>query len=362
MFFCRRRKEKPTLELKSEPSEDKYLTAEGRDLFLILGNSGGGQSTFANYMAGLQMEKTPYGTVKLKPGQQEICKTDGQSPNSITTFPQVVLTNKNIELLDCPAINCNSLSVETTFFATQQAILQAKSIQGIAIILSYNDIYNIYLLEKTITDFFQQKDSILFFVTQAPDHANYDDVLKTLKKHADNEIRDNHGCTHQQIFYDWIKNNPEKLQFFDPTNENKREQIATQLEALKPLPKEFINIPGYEEARVKIYEEIELLTKILAELVNQKIEFTNQKFDTVVSPKEKDNINCALKNIDIAIKDCSELIQLKSLRITMMTKTDQASVNQYRNALKQALVVSQEMPVNLDKNDLAEEKRSFNPR
>lgn len=300
-MFMRTKVQKPFIKLKSE---DTYLSPEGRDLVVILGTTGNGQSTFANYMAGVQMEMQPQNHLALKPGQHEICKTK-DCAGSVTAFPQVVSTDKGIDLLDCRALDATfeSPKDEAATFATQHAILQAKSIQGIAVIMDYYNIKYLHLtwlmdrLEKTISNFYQQKDSMLFIVNSAPENVTLDDVLQKLKERADDEVKHEPGKTSKQMLYHLIKDNPEKLHFFDPTDEKKRELIATQLKTLKPLPTEFFNFPGYDEARVKVYKGIELLTKNLAELIELKVDLTNEKSSIYIAQKEKDNITCELEKL-----------------------------------------------------------------
>src|SRR5690348_6625859 len=100
-MFLRKKIKSPFIKLKSETP---YLSPEGRDLVVILGMIGSGKSTFANYMAGVQMEMKPNNKLMLKPGQQEICKTKFHI-TSVTAFPQVVSTDKGIDLLDCQALD-----------------------------------------------------------------------------------------------------------------------------------------------------------------------------------------------------------------------------------------------------------------
>src|SRR5580700_296631 len=130
--------------------DSKSLSPEGRNLILVLGPTGGGKSTFVNYMAKCPMEikcnKIGENVIEIKHGFKEICKTS-DSIESTTFCPQVVLIDKNIELLDCPAHDYDGsdwAKKDIAILSTQHAIHQAASINGIVILINHNDFSSFY--------------------------------------------------------------------------------------------------------------------------------------------------------------------------------------------------------------------------
>src|SRR5205814_330128 len=131
-----------------------------------------------NYMAGYQMETKLHNgdeVVEVKAGAQEICKTS-HICGSETVYPQVVLANKGIELLDCPAFDFNGDGVKkaVSVVSTPLAITQANEIRGMVIMVSYNDFKNsrkfhdlICTLNNTVPNFLKYQQSILFLVSHA---------------------------------------------------------------------------------------------------------------------------------------------------------------------------------------------------
>jgi hypothetical protein len=337
------REKKPAIEpllakLEYPNSLRNYPSPEGRDLFLIMGSSGSGVSTFANYMAGCQMEARldRYGEEFLEAKNEQPCKTSARA-ESTTFFPQVVLAKNNLELLDCPAYDYNSTKKQIAILATQQAILQAKSIRGIVIVLHYNELkysrFNDLLdyLKKTFHH--MPKDSILFFVNKAPHTIKPHHMLQSLKEQAEHESKYSKGKTNAQDLYKLIKDHPEKLQLFDPQAVDSRPIIDNQLQALKPMPKEYINIPGYKEAEeLELRDRLKFLNMDLSKAFKIREDLILTQLDLSLSSDEKTILQKKLADVERTIKNLSDEIAMHSSFVTMIAKTDDTNVAQYIQA------------------------------
>src|SRR3990167_7115757 len=163
--------------------------------------------------------------------------------------------------MDCPGFDCSpnaNTDKEMPVIALQHAIFNAKSIKGIAVIIPDHDLsyrshdYLINNLEKMITNFYDKKDSIIFFVYDfGRENLTHNRILETLKKRAE--------ASGDKRFYELIKNNPEKLQFFNPTDPSMRDHFFAQLKTLKPIAQSDIHLPDYEKNSKAFYEKIQAL-------------------------------------------------------------------------------------------------------
>ncbi len=295
-----------------------YLPPTDRNLILVLGPGGSGKSTFANYMAGCQMEmKHEHGEdfLEVKSGQEEICKV-GHRMALTTVYPQVVSVSENVELLDCAAYDYhnNEINRQLSIIATQAAIFQAKSIKGIVVVVNYNNfsrfsnfLETIHFLEKTITDFGQCKDSILFLLTRAPERIQRSHVLVKLQEHLEMqqalERRYEKKNTATKMIFDLIA---ERIQLFDPLSENMRSMLFTELQNLKMIPKNRINIPNYSDTLKEFNDFIEGRTATLNEQFKARKDLLQLKSDLGVTQQQDSIISGKLAEVEKNIQHNSE--------------------------------------------------------
>jgi GTPase SAR1 family protein len=318
-MFLRERESKTEYKPSDKANTDflkNYLPPTDRNLILVIGPGGSGKSTFANYMAGRQMEmKYEHGEdfLEVKSGQEEICKV-GHRMALTTVYPQVVSISENVELLDCAAYDYhnNEANRQLSVIATQAAIFRAKYIKGIVVIVNHNNfsrfsnfLETIHFLEKTITDFGQCKDSILFLLTRAPERIQRSHVLVKLQEHLEQqqalERRYGKKNTATQMIFDLIA---ERIQLFDPLSENMRGMLVAQLQSLMTIPKEKINIPNYSESLKDFNDFIEGRTATLTEQFKTKKDLLQLKSDLAV--QQDGIISGKLAEVEKAIQDNSE--------------------------------------------------------
>lgn len=243
--------------------KQESISPAGRDLILIMGSTGSGKSTFANYMTGCQLESKYDDNIgkdylEAKPGSIEICKTE-HGVSSVTFYPQVVLVDKNIELLDCPAYNHNGIEVSTKMsaVATQRAIQDAKSVHGIVIMLDYSTLSNKYqyfalteALVKSVNNVDECKNSFLFLISNAPEGKTLKQMRYRIREFADYEklrLPDQHSA---RMMCNLILANPESLLLYDPTVEKQRADLMEQLQKLEVIPKEKFSTKDLENENI----------------------------------------------------------------------------------------------------------------
>src|SRR6185437_14060645 len=124
-------------------------------------------------------------------------------------------------------------------------------------------------LEKTFDNFYQHQDSFLFLVTNVPKKVQHGAILAKLQddaKYAKN-FRNEKSILN---FYELIKNNPDKLQIFDPTSSPQRAQISAKLTALQPIDRTNIHSPDFKDFLAETLERLKMLTAQLNEILNKR--------------------------------------------------------------------------------------------
>lgn len=204
--------------IQQKLDEGYHYTEEtkGRDLILVIGNTGVGKSTTCNYLYGYRMKEVKY---DLKPVIETVDETAfkiGHDVKSETLYAKSIVvdgicTSGDVEnsnrvcLLDCPGFLGNR-NIETKVIesiSTELAIRSARQVKGILILISYNVLMETRLKElrelvKILLFLF--KDPIemvkysVFVITKKhkciPENEASDVVigaLRSLKKHCENE-------------------------------------------------------------------------------------------------------------------------------------------------------------------------------
>ena len=207
-------------------SQCKKMDAlEGKDLVILFGSSKSGKSTFANYMAGCEMEKQEkFGSLVIvpKPKQNEYVKI-GHGYFSETSYPQTIPTNHGFEFCDSPSFDDNRLvdAKVCGSLLTQLAIKKSKNLKGVVILLPYICFDNIdyfYHTAKAANQLLgcvsEIKPSVVFLVTKAPADVKMEHVMEKLKQYTELEKKTNKKIATQ--FYQFLTGNPSKIHLFKP--------------------------------------------------------------------------------------------------------------------------------------------------
>jgi len=315
-----------------------YSSPEGKDLFLVMGSTGAGSSTFVNYMAGCQMEKKlgKYcdECLVVTSDQKEICRAS-ESTGSTTFYPQVVLTDIGT-FLDCPAYNSTFSSTvkESGILASQFAISKAQSIRGAIILIPYQSFnYARFLsfieyLEITFNNFYQYKDSFLFLVTNAPKRAEYMNILKTLELHAQHADYYRNGKSIIN-FYEFIKNKPDRLLIFDPTSPTQRATIADQLQTLTSIPKLNIKIQDFDKVFTEISEQLKSSTNYLAEVIKKRTDLELATLDISLSLDKQAMFKRQLMEINAVVEKTSHEVDTVLSFLSMINQMNSENIDRY---------------------------------
>lgn len=114
----------------------------GKDLILILGNTGAGKSTFVNYLVGKKMreERVPNSLNKGFVCDDPVMEI-GHGFESKTTFPESCSdASSNLTFCDCPGFMDNRGVVFdiTNMYAITKMAQLSRSVKGIVIIFNYH--------------------------------------------------------------------------------------------------------------------------------------------------------------------------------------------------------------------------------
>mmetsp|Transcript_16251 Transcript_16251/g.24482 ORF Transcript_16251/g.24482 Transcript_16251/m.24482 type:complete len:567 (-) Transcript_16251:142-1842(-) len=162
----------------------------GKDLVLIVGNTGAGKSTFVNYLMGKQMRE-----VKVKNSMEKGFTCDnpimeiGHGFQSQTSFPESCSDpTVNLTYCDCPGFMDNRGVVFdiTNMYALTRMAQKARSVKGVVIIINYHALLSdharglretLNLLETIFcarSDFYSR--SSLLLVTRVPPDRTLDEL------------------------------------------------------------------------------------------------------------------------------------------------------------------------------------------
>jgi len=118
--------------------------APGKDIILVIGNTGAGKSAFVNYLAGCRMreERVP-GKMEMGVVADNPVMEIGHGFNSWTAFPQLHTDpGSHITYCDCPGFLDNrgpSFDIPNAF-AIKSIVQHARSIKGIVVLINYHSL------------------------------------------------------------------------------------------------------------------------------------------------------------------------------------------------------------------------------
>jgi len=130
--------------LQSFEQVDNHIKEKisGKDVILVLGNTGEGKSTLINYLAGCQMslEKSDLGNVVVA---KNPVAGIGHGKTSCTSYPTAHYDPKtNLSYCDCPGFSDNRGPIFDipNAYAIKRITQEARSIKGVLVLVSYDSI------------------------------------------------------------------------------------------------------------------------------------------------------------------------------------------------------------------------------
>lgn len=271
-------------------SQCKKMDAlEGKDLVILFGSSKSGKSTFANYMAGCQMEKQEkFGSLVIVPKTEhsEYVKI-GHGFFSETSYPQTIPTKHGFEFCDSPSFDDNRLidAKVCGSLLTQLAIKKSKKVNGVVILLPYvcfNNIDYFYHTAKAANQLLgcvsEIKESVIFLITKAPPDVTMDHVMEKIKKYSELENKTNKKIATK--LDQFLTKNPSKIHLFKPLDETQRTLILNQVKDLKAIPKTQFKPPKYDVDHAKLERMILDIARIGVELFEFRNELKKLSGDT----------------------------------------------------------------------------------
>jgi len=243
MFEGRRHIETETIITKVR-EVDAYAEREasGKDIVLVIGNTGAGKSTFINYLLGCQMREVPGNTEKKVIADNPIMGI-GHGFVSLTACPQLYTDpDTHITYCDCPGfLDTRGPSFDIpNAFAIKAITRYARSIKGIVVLIGYHSLQadrakglseTIHMLtqllggnENTINAY---SDSIAILVTQGQHSETLNiDILRSHMQEAGNPIINR--LLRNVVFYDPL----DRKEFLDKGATSR----ANMLEGLRAAP------------------------------------------------------------------------------------------------------------------------------
>ncbi len=259
----------------------QYQSVEGKDIFLVIGTTGSGKSTFINYMTGCPLhekidERTRSKYIESKVGVKEKIKIS-HGCSSETICPEAISSEKGFNYLECAGFQCRRTFFEESLSSsilTQLAIQQANSIRGIILLHSPNpdssaSFYDCFFkgLEKII-NIKQYSESLLFVMTKKSDHYKPKHFIHLVKEFAEAEERGIFCRDTARALVTVVNEN--NVVTYNPLIESHQSLIAPKIEALKPIPKAAFSFPIFDEYHAALQKTILAIANKVDDLSKQQ--------------------------------------------------------------------------------------------
>ena len=316
-------KDKEIVGLAKQASISKEQLAKTKNAVIILGNTGGGKSTFINYLLGadykLSTEDLLKPSLKLADESKHLARTSAQLGCSTTSVPQLFACDNHV-YIDYPGFNDlsdNKQSPLVGSLISRYISKHLKSTKMIVVLMNVDDLQQVRgsgfrdivkTLRHYISDIDEVKDSLMFVFNKLEHtNANIEDQIsltdttidKLINGFTDSEGKEIKGL--KKITEEDISASSEKLselikKYNACTNSLDKTRIIKKLSKLGSKKRN-------SEAELKLYDVV-LKNKIYATFTDSKF---RKKFKKTVSDKttviEKSAFHLSYLNVNPAEYD-----------------------------------------------------------
>jgi len=240
--------------LESIASVDEEIgrEAKGKDVVLVIGNTGAGKSTFVNYMIGKKMKETRKRS-SLTKGVE--CEDDsapaaliGHGSDSATDFPKLYSDDLNLTYCDCPGfLDSRGAKAElVNMYSIAKIANVANKVKGVVVIANSNilevdrgrglvvltDLLHSILISRGV----EYLDSMTLLMNRAPVGVTVDELRDCLSEVSSSQFPQN--CDAKTVF-DSLAGS---CQFYDPLD--KFDERCTTRQEIKDTVLRFGGIPS----------------------------------------------------------------------------------------------------------------------
>eukprot|EP01040_Poterioochromonas_malhamensis_P013523 gene13524-14872_t len=246
-----------------------HYAAKGKDLVLVVGNTGAGKSTFLNYLVGKKMieAKVP-GSMKKGFRCDDPVFEIGFGFESKTHFPQVYYDpESDLTYCDCPGFNDNR-GVDfdvSNMYAIARLCQSARSIKGVVILINYYSLETdrakglretLDILRKVFRDPLDQcLSSVQIVVSREKGEVDLSDLRNFLSEGARSLDLPNSLATNAE-FYDPLDRYLDK-----PLSRMPRDGMIAKLQSFKGIDKANVNVVLSSESKLMLLKTLDDLMK-----------------------------------------------------------------------------------------------------